>query len=211
MNNGYNYTNNNNINAKFFLNSDPLNNFTYLSNGTHKTGSSNVTMGSKKSSSSNNINYNININMNSIKEENMDIEEIEDDIFLKICNKHAINLSKNYDYNQNQAENEINSLLIEMDSFGYIVKKKIKEERINNPHKYLTLEESFTKDYLPLTLLKIDLENNNCTCEIEREEAKDEMQKKEAFTAIQFIFNGMYKLNKYILISYFIFFFIFYI
>ena len=206
MNNGYNYTNNNNnnINSKFFLNSHPLNNFTYLSNGTHKTGSSNVTMGSKKSSSSNNINYaekidsNINPNMNSIKEENMDIEEIEDDIFLKICNKHAINLSKNYDYNQNQAENEINSLLIEMDSFGYIVKKKIKEERINNPHKYLTLEESFTKDYLPLTLLKIDLENNNCTCEIEREEAKDEMQKKEAFTAIQFIFNGMYKLNKYI-------------
>ena len=119
MNNGYNYTNNNNnnINAKFFLNSDPLNNFTYLSNGTHKTGSSNVTMGSKKSSSSNNINYarkidsNINPNMNSIKEENMDIEEIEDELFLKICNKHAINLSKNYDYNQNQAENEINSLL----------------------------------------------------------------------------------------------------
>ena len=204
MNNGNNYNNKNNINAKFLSNSGSFNNFTYLSNGTHKTGSSNVTMGSKKSSSSyninnaGNINSNINPNMNSIKEENMDIEEIEDDMFREICNKHALILSKNYDYNQNEAENEINSLLIEMDSFGYIVKKKIKEERINNPHKYLTLEESFTKDYLPLTLLKIDLENNNCTCEIEREEAKDEMQKKEAFTAIQFIFNGMYKLNKYI-------------
>ena len=204
MNNGYNYTNNNNINAKFLLNSGSFNNFTYLSNGTHKTGSSNVTMGSKKSSSSNNINNaanienNINPNMNSIKEENMDIEEIEDELFLKICNKHAINLSKNYDYNQNQVENEINSLLIEMDSFGHIVKKKIEEERKTNPYKYLALDEAFTKEYKPLGLLKLDLENNNCTCEIEREEAKDEMQKREAFTAIQFIFNGMYKFNKYI-------------
>ena len=193
-------TNNVDIGNKFKLNSSDNKDFIYGSYGSGSR-SSGATIVSKKTSSNNIINIeNIksNKNQDSIKEEEMDIEEPEDDtILFNICQNHAITLPKNYDYGQNQAEKEINSLLIEMDSFGHIIKKKINEEYRKNPHSYLTLDESF-KECLPLALLKMDLENNNCICEIEREEAKDDMRKKEAFTAIQFIFNGMYKFKKYI-------------
>ena len=193
-------TNNVNIGNKFKLHSSDNKDFIYGSYGSGSR-SSGATIVSKKTSSNNIINIgniNSNINQDSIKEEEMDIEESEDDtILFNICQNHAITLPKNYDYEQNQVEKEINSLLIEMDSFGHIIKKKINEEYRKNPHNYLTLDESF-KECLPLALLKMDLENNNCTCEIEREEAKDDMRKKEAITAVQFIFNGMYKFKKYI-------------
>ena len=51
-----------------------------------------------------------------------------------------------------------------------------------------------SREFFLSTLQKI-----GCTCEIEREYANSENEKKEFYTAMQFITNGMYKLKKYIL------------
>jgi hypothetical protein len=52
-------------------------------------------------------------------------------------------------------------------------------------------------DFFILSLLKKALENEGCTCEIERDlpQINDE---KIAYTTVQFIVNGMYKFKKYI-------------
>ena len=53
------------------------------------------------------------------------------------------------------------------------------------------------KDYCVCGIIKLALESQGCTCEIERDYAQGSEQK-EIFTAMQFITNGMYKFKKYI-------------
>ena len=53
------------------------------------------------------------------------------------------------------------------------------------------------KDYYVCGIIKLALESQGCTCEIERDYAQGSEQK-EIFTAMQFITNGMYKFKKYI-------------
>ena len=52
------------------------------------------------------------------------------------------------------------------------------------------------KDFFILSILKTALENEGCTCEIDRDFAQFN-EAKEYYTAIQFIVNGMYKFKKY--------------
>ena len=51
-------------------------------------------------------------------------------------------------------------------------------------------------DFFVLSILKLALESEGCTCEIERDFPKNN-EEKECYTAIQFIVNGMYKFKKY--------------
>ena len=88
-----------------------------------------------------------------------------------------------------------------MDSFGLLIKKKIEIEQSSNPSKFISLDEAFNNgdEHLKaLAKLKIALNTEGCTCKIERNNlSNDEM--KEAFTAVQFIVNGMYRFKKYIM------------
>ena len=60
------------------------------------------------------------------------------------------------------------------------------DDMLNNPK----------NDFFVLSILKLALESEGCTCEIERDFPKNN-EEKECYTAIQFIVNGMYKFKKY--------------
>ena len=54
-------------------------------------------------------------------------------------------------------------------------------------------------DFFVLSLLKLALQSEGCTCEIERDIAKNVEDENEGYTGVQFLVNGMYKYKKYIL------------
>ena len=160
---------------------------------TIESGESKKTDNSKQSSSLGKVAY---ININEVNEvqyiitkinqgkTDMDTENKDEEIFYKIIN---IN-------NEKEINNDIDILLLKMDCFGQIIKKEIESV---DPSNFLTSEDAF-KNVKVLAVLQEYLKKNGCTCEIEKERAKDEKDKREAFTAIQFITNGMYKFKKYI-------------
>ena len=156
-----------------------------------------------------NNNFNNNNNNNNIKNPQNNINNNNDQNILNdICNKIVVTNSVYYPYIESEATRYINDLLKNMDSFGEIIKNKIEQEKISSPNKFISISEALSsnfsdelkkKDYYVLSSLKFALESQGCTCEIEREYANSENEKKEFYTAMQFITNGMYKLKKYIL------------
>ena len=154
----------------------------------------------------NNNNNNININ-----NDNNDKE-----IMNQISENH-IKILSNY-YVPSEPTSHLNNLLKDMDNFGEITKNNIEREKASNPYKFISAEEALSfndqdnltdngmnpnynnnpkNDFFILSLLKKALENEGCTCEIERDlpQINDE---KIAYTTVQFIVNGMYKFKKYI-------------
>ena len=85
----------------------------------------------------------------------------------------------------NNVQNNMNSMDNNSNNFGMNFNNMI--NMYSNPN----------NDYFVLCVLKIALESEGCTCEIERNDPQFG-EEKEGYTAIQFIVNGMYKFKKYI-------------
>ena len=137
---------------------------------------------------------------------NEKMNDIRENQLKKICDIMQLH-TKYYEYKESETTQQINELLKHMDGFGEIMKNKIGQEKIANPNKFISSNEALSsnfqdehkrKDYYVLSLLKNALERQGCTCEIERDYANTEDDKKVFYTAMQFITNGMYKIKKYI-------------
>ena len=169
----------------------------------------NNNMNNNSNMANNNMNFLDNNNNNNIMNPQNNINNNNDQNILNdICNKTVVINSVYYPYIESEATRYINDLLKNMDSFGEIMKNKIEQEKVSSPNKFISINEALSsnfsdelkkKDYYVLSSLKFALESQGCTCEIEREYANSENEKKEFYTAMQFITNGMYKLKKYIL------------
>ena len=221
INSNINNMNNNNLNVNNSLNNMNNNmnnndknnnmNFNNMNNNMNKIMNinNNNNMNNNSNMANNNMNKLDNNNNNNIMNPQNNINNNNDQNILNdICNKTVVINSVYYPYIESEATRYINDLLKNMDSFGEIIKNKIEQEKISSPNKFISISEALSsnfsdelkkKDYYVLSSLKFALESQGCTCEIEREYANSENEKKEFYTAMQFITNGMYKLKKYIL------------
>ena len=221
INSNINNMNNNNLNVNNSLNNMNNNmnnndknnnmNFNNMNNNMNKIMNinNNNNMNNNSNMANNNMNFLDNNNNNNIMNPQNNINNNNDQNILNdICNKTVVTNSVYYPYIESEATRYINDLLKNMDSFGEIIKNKIEQEKVSSPNKFISINEALSsnfsdehkkKDYYVLSSLKFALESQGCTCEIEREYANSENEKKEFYTAMQFITNGMYKLKKYIL------------
>ena len=189
INNNMNINLDNNFNNQNNMNN--MNNFNNDINNMNMNMNMNMGIGMSINNNNNNPNLNPNLNMNNNNEQN---------ILNQICDTHVKHLSIGYDYAPSQATSHLNSLLKDMDSFGQIIKKKIENEQLTNPTKFISVDEAFNSgnEHLKcLAKLKVALNSEGCTCEIERNNLSED-EVKEIYTTIQFIVNGMYKFKKYI-------------
>ena len=129
----------------------------------------------------------------------------------QIINRHSVELTKYYDYSDDQTENELNKLIEEICLFGDLAKEEIKREKESNPNKYMSIEEAmqkgmtstqynfnyFPNQYFVLSILAKALMIQGCEVAIEREEPQNEEGQKEINTTIQFLVNGMFDFKKY--------------
>ena len=227
MNNmNLNNMNNNNMNNNNFNNgNNDMNNMNIFTNMSNNSNKNNFNQINTNLVNPNNINNMNNANMNNNNNQNNNNDQ---NILNDICDTHVFKLSKNYDYKPSEATVHLNNLLKDMDNFGEITKKKIEQEKASNPTKFISLQDALffnnnqnqniqiglnnmfnnnnvnnpQRDYFVCGLLKLALESQGCTCEIERVDDVNNLSQneiKEAYTAIQFITNGMYKYKKYIL------------
>ena len=216
INSNINNMNNNNLNVNNSLNNmkNNMNNNDKNNNMNNNTNNimninNNNNMNNNSNMANNNMNFLDNNNNNNIMNPQNNINNNNDQNKLNdICNKTVVINSVYYPYIESEATRYINDLLKNMDDFGEIIKNKIEQEKISSPNKFISINEALSsnfsdelkkKDYYILSSLKFALESQGCTCEIEREYANSENEKKEFYTAMQFITNGMYKLKKYIL------------
>ena len=216
INSNINNMNNNNLNVNNSLNNmnNNMNNNDKNNNMNNNTNNimninNNNNMNNNSNMANNNMNLLDNNNNNNIMNPQNNINNNNDQNILNdICNKTVVINSVYYPYIESEATRYINDLLKNMDSFGEIIKNKIEQEKVSSPNKFISISEALSsnfsdelkkKDYYVLSSLKFALESQGCTCEIEREYANSENEKKEFYTAMQFITNGMYKLKKYIL------------
>ena len=174
----------------------------------------------------NNQNNNPNFAINNPGFNNDNNNNDDNQLLNQISNTHTFKLSKYYDYKPSEATSHLNNLLKDMDSFGDIIKNNIEREKISNPNKFISVDEALSyndqnnfnsnsnnfgmgnmmyvnkftndpkNDFYVLAVLKTALECEGCTCEIERD-LPQMNEEKEAYTAVQFIVNGMYKFKKY--------------
>ena len=206
MNDSHNANNaNNNMNVNNSLNnmknniSNINNNISNMNNNMNNN--SNLFNNNNKKNPQNNIN-NPNQNMNPQK----NISKEEEKEYLDECKKTVFENSRFIDYKESETTQQLNNLLKRMDNYGEINKKKIEQEKIATPNKFISLNEALSsnfqdehkrKDYYVLSLLKFALESQGCSCEIEKDYAT-ENEKIEFYSVMQYITNGMYKLKKYI-------------
>ena len=129
----------------------------------------------------------------------------------QIINRHSVELTKYYDYSDEQTENELNKLIEEICLFGDLAKEEIKREKTSNPNKYMSIEEamqkgmtntqynfsSFPNQYFVLSILAEALMNQGCEVVIERDEPQNEEGQKEINTTAQFLVNGMFDFKKF--------------
>ena len=127
----------------------------------------------------------------------------------QISERHTIELTKSYDYTPDEKDIHINELLEEMNIFGDITKQEIEREKDLNPNSFMSIEEAekkgkvgknisgFNNEFFVLAILAKALMSQGCTVAIDRYEAKNEKEKKEAFTTAQFLVNGMHNFKKY--------------
>ena len=146
--------------------------------------------------------YTIPINQNYKNIQNKSIKS-------KIIENHAIRLTNYYDYLPNETDKKINELLEEINYFGEITEKEIREEEKLNPSNQISIHEAlelgknsnhygYKNEYYILALLAQSLSSQGCSVLIERNGPNDNEGKNEIFTTIQFLANGMYNFHKYI-------------
>ena len=127
----------------------------------------------------------------------------------QIIEKHAIKFTDFYDYLPNETDQKINELLEDINYFGEITEKEIKEEKKLNTSKYISVHEAleigknsikngYKNEFYVLALLAKSLSTQGCLVSIERNVPNDNEGKKEIFTTIQFLANGVYNFHKYI-------------
>ena len=127
----------------------------------------------------------------------------------EIIENHAIRLTDYYDYLPNETDQKINELLEDMNYFGEITEKEIREEKKLNTSKYIAVHEAleigknsnqngYKNEFYVLALLAKSLSTQGCLVAIERNDPNDNEGKKEIFTTIQFLASGMYNFHKYI-------------
>ncbi len=127
----------------------------------------------------------------------------------EIIENHAIRLTDYYDYLPNETDKKINELLEEINYFGEITEKEIREEKKLNTSNYISVHEAleigknsikngYKNDFYVLALLAKSLSTQGCIVLIERNAPIDNEGKKEIFTTIQFLASGMYNFHKYI-------------
>ena len=128
----------------------------------------------------------------------------------QISYRHSVELSKYYDYAEDEKETHINKLLEDINKFGEITKKEIEKQNEQNPYYYMSIEEAYEKGntgtnlegfknaYFALSILASALKAQGCNAVIERNNPQNSEEQNEAYTAIQFLVNGMYNFRKYI-------------
>ena len=127
----------------------------------------------------------------------------------QIIEKHAIKFTDFYDYHPNETDKKINELLEDINYFGEITEKEITEEKKLNTSKYIAIHEAleigknsnqngYKNEFYVLALLAKSLSTQGSIVAIERNDPNDNEGKKEIFTTIQFLANGMYNFHKYI-------------
>ena len=103
-----------------------------------------------------------------------------------------LSLQEAFSYDNNNQINQMNNNMMNSMLNNGMMNSMFNNNMVNDPK----------NDYFVCALLKLALDSQGCTCEIEKVDSVNnltENEKKEAFTAIQFITNGMYKYKKYIL------------
>ena len=133
----------------------------------------------------------------------------------QIIDRHSI-MSSYYDYTPGEREDNLNELLEDMHLFGEIKKRDIEKQKRENPNKFISIEDAMEKgknsndiksskkllkyknEYFVLSILAKALMSQGCTVEIEKDEPKNEEEKNEMNTTMQFLVNGMYNFKKYI-------------
>ena len=134
----------------------------------------------------------------------------------QIVERHTLEMSSYYDYTPGEKEENLNELLEDMNSFGEIKKRDIEKQKRENPNKFISIEDAMKKgkntndiksskkilkyknEYFVLSILAKALMSQGCTVEIEKDEPKNEEEKNEMNTTMQFLVNGMYNFKKYI-------------
>ena len=111
----------------------------------------------------------------------------------EIIYRNSVELTKYYDYSEDQTENELNKLLGEISYFGDLAEEEIEKEIISNPNKYISIEEtiqkgssssqynsnSFSNPFFVLSILAKALMSQGCKVAIERDEPQNVKEKME--------------------------------
>ena len=111
-------------------------------------------------------------------------------------------IKKQTEYKKKKVSDEnVKGVLEDMCILGSIMKKEIIEEKINQPEKFISIEEA-TKEkkndgLFCLGILAQILENIGITTAIERNESIDKESENFSNTVLQFIMNGMIEKKKY--------------
>ena len=151
--------------------------------------------------SSKNINK---YNQTKIKEEQ---EKYDKNKKNEIIELHGKILTNYYDYPPTERDNNIITLLKNINYFGEIMKNEIQKEKYSN--NYINIEnamilgnnsknQEYKNEFFVLACLSNALSFQGCEVLIERDNPKNDQKIKELNTTIQFLANGMYNLKKYI-------------
>ena len=135
---------------------------------------------------------------------------------IEITERHSVELSKYYEYNTpEEEENGLDQLLEDINFFGELTKKEIEEQRKKNPYKYISIDEitetetgntkyskrsskRYKNEYFVLSILAKALQSQGCDVVIEKDKPSTEEGNKEINTITTFLVNGMYNFKKYI-------------
>ena len=117
---------------------------------------------------------------------------------LKLRREQNLNLTKN----KAKCEEKVKEVLEDMCILGSIMKEEIIEEKINNPEKFISIEEATKEDkknegIFGLGVLAKSLENLGIITAIEKKPSQEEELEEESNTILQFIMNGMIEKKKY--------------
>ena len=117
---------------------------------------------------------------------------------LKLRREQNLNLTKN----KAKGEEKVKEVLEDMCILGSIMKEEIIEEKINNPEKFISIEEATKEDkknegIFGLGVLAKSLENLGIITAIEKSPSQEEELEGESNTILQFIMNGMIEKKKY--------------
>ena len=185
------------------MNNNNKNNISHYSNNSNKP----IKPINNNDISNNEIQTPLNIN-NQIEQEKMDSLRLS-----QIIERHSVEMSSFYDYTPGETEDNLNQLMEDMNFFGDIKKREIEKQRNENPGKFIPIEDAikqgkntnlrqtnskFKNEYFVLSILAKAIMSQGCTVEIEKDEPKNEEEKKEMNTTMQFLVNGMYNFRKYI-------------
>ena len=139
-----------------------------------------------------------------IKIKNEMLEKEKEDRKKKDDSYNNLNMGMISDENKKEKiKNEkINKLLENMCIYGSITKEEIKEEKKNNPEKFIETSEALQKEnddpnLFALGLLSTNLQSMGIETAIEKSEEDNSDEQDAGTTCLQFIVNGLAKKKKY--------------